>query len=83
MLRKPWLEALPLKSMKIEFLKKTYPLEELNPEDLSGKDLDGFNDELEYIKTEVVPKRNLMIDSKTDYDVLMDVRYFNKYHQNL
>lgn len=69
--------------MKLDFLKKTYPLEDLNPEDLSEKDRELFNEELEYIKAEVVPKRNLMIDTKSDYDVLMDVRYFNKYHNNL
>lgn len=34
---------------------------------------------MEYVEREVVAKRNMLREKKTDYEVLMDARYFNKY----
>jgi hypothetical protein len=35
--------------------------------------------ELAFVNEEVVAKRNLLREKKTDYELLMDARYFNKY----
>ena len=49
---KPWLGCLPLRSSKVEYLKKTYPTNEETSsqiEDLQGKDLDDYQQELDFI----------------------------------
>lgn len=79
---KPWLSCLPLRSSKLEYLKKTFPLsEECSSQVLSltGKDLEDYQAELQYVNSEVVMKRNLLREKKSDYELLMDARYFNKY----
>ncbi|TNV86414.1 hypothetical protein FGO68_gene8432 [Halteria grandinella] len=79
---KPWLACLPLRSSKLEYLKKTFPLsEEFSSQvmSLTGKDLEDYKLELQYINIEVVQKRNLLREKKSDYELLMDARYFNKY----
>ena len=48
-------------------------------EGLEGKDLEEFKLELLYIQNEVVAKRNMQREKKSDYELLMDARYFNKY----
>jgi hypothetical protein len=35
--------------------------------------------EIEFVQSEVVSKRNMLREKKTDYELLMDARYFNKY----
>jgi hypothetical protein len=79
---KPWLSCLPLRATKIEYLKKTYPLSEETSSQitgLSGKDLDDFKSELDFVNQEVVQKRNMLREKKSDFELLMDARYFNKY----
>ncbi len=79
---KPWLVCLPLRASKIEFLKRNFPLnEEISSQILSlqGKDQEDYKQELEYVNSEVVQKRNMQREKKTDYELLMDARYFNKY----
>lgn len=77
---KPWLNCLPLRASKIEYLKKTFPInEETDVLSLTGKDLDDYRSEMDFINIEVVAKRNMLREKKTDYELLMDARYFNKY----
>ena len=46
---------------------------------LEGKDLEDFKNEVEFVNSEVVAKRNMLREKKNDYELLMDARYFNKY----
>jgi len=34
---------------------------------------------MRYVEEEVVGKRNMQREKKSDYELLMDARYFNKY----
>ena len=79
---KPWLSCLPLKASKLDFLKKNFPIEESLCsfiDELSGKDKEYYQSELDFIQNEVVAKKNMLREKKSDFEVLMDVRYFNKY----
>ena len=79
---KPWLICLPLRASKIEFLKRNFPLnEEISSQipKLEGKDLEDYKSELEFVNGDVVQKRNMPREKKSDYELLMDARYFNKY----
>ena len=79
---KPWLSCLPLRASKLEYLKKTFPLDEVTSAEiasLQGKDLEDFKNEVEFVSNEVVSKRNMLREKKSDYELLLDARYFNKY----
>eukprot|EP00347_Sterkiella_histriomuscorum_P022104 403331666 len=79
---KPWLACLPLKASKLEYLKKSFPIDDLSSvqvSNLNGKDLEDFKSECEYVSSEVIPKKNMLREKKSDYELLMDARYFNKY----
>lgn len=82
---KPWLSCLPLRTSKLDFLKKNFPLEESVSyiKSLSGKDLEDNHLELKFIQDEVVSKRNMQREKKSDFELLMDARYFNKYGEYL
>jgi hypothetical protein len=71
-----------LRASKIEYLKRNFPLnEEVSSQilGLEGKDLEDYRSELDYVNAEVVAKRNMPREKKTDFELLMDARYFNKY----
>ncbi|CDW84426.1 UNKNOWN [Stylonychia lemnae] len=79
---KPWLGCLPLKASKLEYLKKNYPIDDATSMSifhLEGKDKEDYQTEIEFVETEVVSKRNMLREKKTDFELLMDARYFNKY----
>lgn len=79
---KPWLQCLPLRASKIEFLRRNFPInEEISSQipKLEGKDLEDYRTELEFVNGDVVHKRNMPREKKTDFELLMDARYFNKY----
>ena len=78
---KPWLSCLPLRASKLEYLKKTYPLDEsaMCVVGFTGKDLEDFQAEVDFVNEEVNSKRNMPREKKSDYELLMDARYFSKY----
>ena len=64
--------------MKIQNLNKYYIITDtersLNEEELKLK-----SKEIKYIESEVIPKRDLMREKKTDEELLDDIRYLGKY----
>lgn len=88
-LYKPWLQNLVnLKSSKLHFLSKNYPItqDELDNFDEIQKDESKrkqFQDEITFINTAVVPKKNEVREKKSDVELLYDFRFSNKYGQFL
>jgi hypothetical protein len=72
---------LPLRASKLDYLKKTYPLDDaaMLVTNLAGKDLEDFQAEVEFVNEEVGNKRNMPREKKSDYELLLDARYFSKY----
>ena len=81
--QKPWLKDVPIKSKKLENIKKIYPLDSskdrIDFTKLTGPDLDSFQAEMTYIKKIVEPKKHIMREKKTDKELLEDVRFFNRH----
>ena len=74
------MNCLPLKSSKLDYLKKTFSIDDISLlESLEGKDLEDYQNEIVYVNNDVVSKRNMLREKKNDYELLMDARYFNKY----
>jgi len=46
---------------------------------ISGKEKEQYDEELNFIQAEVVPKRHMLREKKSDIELLLDARYFNKY----
>lgn len=79
---KPWLNCLPLKASRLEFLRKNFPIEDASSsylKNLEGREFEEYKNELEFVQNEVVAKRNMLREKKSDFELLMDARYFNKY----
>ena len=79
---KPWLSCLPLKASRLEFLRNNFPIEDASSSylhNIEGKEIQEYQAELEFVQNEVVAKRNMLREKKSDYELLMDARYFNKY----
>lgn len=45
----------------------------------TGKELEDFQAEVDFVNEEVHSKRNMPREKKSDYELLMDARYFSKY----
>lgn len=80
---KPWLSCLPLKTSRLEYLKRNFPIEHFLLTGLEGKELQEYKSEIEFVQNEVVSKRNLLREKKSEYELLLDARYFNKYTEYL
>jgi len=80
---KPWLTCLPLKSSRLDYLKKNFPLDSKQLLSLQGKDLEEYENEVKFVLEQVVPKKNLLREKKSEYELLLDARYLGKYGEYL